>query len=141
MAGVARWGIMLDIDSYAVPGADMFSAARPAILRAILATPAYRRAVGSVRIFLACWLAAAVIAVGLFILDLPQVLVRALVIVHVGAWVGGFMAALRAILMVNRQAKEFPDLTPGSRLRRTLIWVMFRDALTPSNRRTRSLTD
>jgi hypothetical protein len=119
----------------------MFSAARPADLHAILAAPAYRRAVGSLRIFLACWLVAAIIAVGLFILHLPQVLVRALVIVHVGAWVGGLIAALRGILMVNRLAKEFPDLTPWSRLRRTLVWMMFRDAVIPSNRRTRSLTE
>jgi len=120
---------MLDIDSYA-PGADMLSAARPAVLDAILATPAYRRAVGSLRIFLACWLAATIVGVGLFVLHLPQVLVRTLVIVQVGAWLGGVMAGLRASLMVNRLAKEFPGLTAGSRLRRTLTWVMFRDAVT-----------
>jgi len=54
---------------------------------------------------------------------------RVLVIVHASAWAGGIVAWLRMMLALNRLTREFPGLKGVNRLRFTLAWVAFRDAV------------
>jgi hypothetical protein len=83
--------IMFDIDSYAL-GADMVSAARPAIDPAILAATAYRQAVNGLRVSLVFWLAATIILLSVHILRPPHEVARWLITVYIGASVGGMGA-------------------------------------------------
>jgi hypothetical protein len=110
----------------------MFSAARPAIPSAILSAPAYRRAVGNVRILLGCWLMYVIVELGPFILRLPHVLAWTLDIVRWGVWAGIAVTTLSMGFAVNQLASQFSGLKPWSRQRHALAAAVFRDAVTRS---------